>query len=46
MIADAARTMAASRTVLPQCRPAVAAGLARLGIPGLVRVWLVTVSDG
>ena len=46
MIADAARTVAASRTVVLQCRPAVAARLARLGITRLPRVRLVIVSDG
>jgi anti-anti-sigma regulatory factor len=45
MIADAARTMAASRAVVLQCRPGVAAGLARLGVAGLSRVELVTVRD-
>ncbi len=46
MIADAARTMAASRAVVLQCRPAVAAGLARLGVAGLARVRLEAASDG
>ncbi|HEY6789801.1 MAG TPA: MEDS domain-containing protein [Trebonia sp.] len=42
MIADAARTMAASRAVVLRCQPGVAAGLARLGVDGLPRVRLVT----
>ena len=46
MIADAAHTMAASRTVVLQCSPGVATGFARLGVAGLARVRLVTVSDG
>jgi anti-anti-sigma regulatory factor len=46
MIADAARTMAASRAVVLRCRPAVAAGLARLGVDGLARVRLESASDG
>lgn len=46
MIADAVRTMAASRAVVLQCRPAVAARLARLGVAGLARVRLVSPSDG
>ena len=46
MIADAVRTMAASRAVVLRCRPAVAARLARLGVAGLARVRLVSASDG
>jgi hypothetical protein len=46
MIADAARTIAAARAVVLQCRPGVAAGLARLGVTRLPRVRLVTASDG
>jgi ABC-type transporter Mla MlaB component len=45
MIADAARTMAVSRTVVLRCQPGVAAGLARLGVPGIARVSLVTADD-
>jgi hypothetical protein len=46
MIADAARTMAGSRAVVLQCRPGVAARLARLGVAGLSGVRMVTASDG
>jgi anti-anti-sigma regulatory factor len=45
MIADAVRTMSASRTVVLRCQPGVAAGFARLGVAGLPRVRLVT-DDG
>lgn len=45
MIADAARTMASSRTVVLQCQPEVAGGLARLGIADLPRVRLVRADD-
>jgi anti-anti-sigma regulatory factor len=45
MIADAARTMSATRAVVLRCQPAVAAGLARLGVGGLPRVRLVTADD-
>jgi anti-anti-sigma regulatory factor len=45
MIADAVRTMSASRAVVLRCQPGVAAGLARLGVAGLPRVRLVT-DDG
>jgi hypothetical protein len=45
MIADAVRTMADSRSVVLQSGPAVAAGLARLGVAGLPRVRLVTTGD-
>jgi anti-anti-sigma regulatory factor len=45
MIADAARTMSASRAVVLRCQPAVAVGLARLGVAGLPRVRLVTADD-
>jgi MEDS: MEthanogen/methylotroph, DcmR Sensory domain len=42
MIADAARTMAASRTVTLQCAPLIAKGFARLGIGAAPRIRLVT----
>jgi anti-anti-sigma regulatory factor len=45
MIADAVRTLSASRTVVLRCQPGVAAGFARLGVSGLPRVRLVT-DDG
>ncbi len=45
MIADAARTMAAARTVVLSCLPQVAAGFARLGIDGVPGVKLVTASE-
>jgi anti-anti-sigma regulatory factor len=45
MIADAVRTLSASRTVVLRCQPGVAAGFARLGVVGLPRVRLVT-DDG
>jgi anti-anti-sigma regulatory factor len=45
MIADAARTMAASRTVTLRCQPRVAAGFARLGVADVAGVRLVT-ADG
>jgi anti-anti-sigma regulatory factor len=45
MIADAARTMALSRTVVLRCRPEVAAGFARLGLAAADGVRLVT-GDG
>jgi anti-anti-sigma regulatory factor len=45
MIADAVRTMAASRTVVLRCQPGVGAGFARLGIARLDRVRLVTAHD-
>jgi hypothetical protein len=45
MIADAARTMAASRAVLLRCQPGVAAGFTRLGLTGLPRVRLVIADD-
>jgi anti-anti-sigma regulatory factor len=45
MIADAARTMSASRSVVLRCQPGVAAGFARLGVAGLPRVRLVTADD-
>jgi anti-anti-sigma regulatory factor len=45
MIADAVRTMAASRAVVVRCQPGVAAGFARLGVAGLPRVRLVTADD-
>jgi anti-anti-sigma regulatory factor len=46
MIADAVRTVAASRAVVLRCRPSVAARLDRLGVAGLARVRLVSASDG
>ena len=45
MIADAARTMAASRTVTLRCQPGVGAGFARLGAAGVRGVRLVS-ADG
>jgi hypothetical protein len=45
MIADAARTVSASRQVVLRCQPGVAAGFARLGVVGLPRVSLVTADD-
>ena len=45
MIADAARTMAVSRTVVLWCLPEIAAGFARLGVTALPRVRLVTADD-
>jgi anti-anti-sigma regulatory factor len=45
MIADAVRTISASRMVVLRCQPGVAAGLARLGVVGLPRVSLVTADD-
>ena len=45
MIADTARMLAASRTVVLQCLPEVAAGFARLGLDGLPGVRLVTVDE-
>jgi hypothetical protein len=45
MIADAARTIAASRAVVLRCQPGVVAGFARLGVAGLPRVRLVTADD-
>jgi anti-anti-sigma regulatory factor len=45
LIADAVRTMSASRTVVLRCQPGVAAGFARLGVAGLPRVRLVTADE-
>jgi anti-anti-sigma regulatory factor len=45
MIADTARMLAASRTVILQCLPEVAAGFARLGLDGLPGVRLVTARE-
>jgi anti-anti-sigma regulatory factor len=45
MIADTARMLAASRTVVLQCLPEVAAGFARLGLDGLPGVRLVTARE-
>lgn len=45
IVADAARTMSASRMVVLRCQPGVAAGFARLGLAGLPRVKLVTADD-
>ena len=45
MIADAARTLAGSRTVVLRCLPEVAAGFARLGLEGLPGVKLVTADE-
>ena len=45
MIADAARTMAVSRTVVLRCLPEIAAGFTRLGVTALPRVRLVTADD-
>ena len=45
MIADTARMLAESRTVILQCLPEVAAGFARLGLDGLPGVKLVTAHE-
>ena len=45
MVADAARAMAASRTVTLRCPPEIAAGFARLGLTGVPGIRLVT-ADG
>ena len=45
MIADTARMLAESRTVILQCLPEVAAGFARLGIEGLPGIGLVTARE-
>jgi anti-anti-sigma regulatory factor len=45
MIADAAKMLAGSRTVVLQCLPEVAAGFVRLGIDGLSGVRLVTARE-
>jgi hypothetical protein len=45
MIADAARTICASRQVVLRCQPGIAAGFDRLGVAGLPRVRLVTTDD-
>ena len=45
MIADTARMLAESRTVILECKPEVAAGFARLGLDGLPGVKLVTAHE-
>jgi anti-anti-sigma regulatory factor len=45
MIADTARMLAGSRTVILQCLPEVATGFARLGLAGLPGVRLVTAGE-
>jgi anti-anti-sigma regulatory factor len=45
MIADTAKMLAGSRTVVLQCLPEVAAGFARLGVDGLPGVKLVTARE-
>jgi anti-anti-sigma regulatory factor len=45
MIADTARMLAESRTVVLQCLPEVTAGFARLGLDGLPGVRLVTARE-
>ncbi len=45
MIADAARTIAASRAVVLRCQPGVAASLARLGVDRIARIRLETADD-
>ena len=45
MIADTAKMLAESRTVVLQCLPEVAAGFARLGLDGLPGVRLVTARE-
>jgi hypothetical protein len=45
MIADAARTIATSRTVVLRCVPGVAAGFARLGLADVPGVRLVTADE-
>jgi anti-anti-sigma regulatory factor len=45
MIADTAKMLADSRTVILQCKPEVAAGFARLGLNSLPGVRLVTVRE-
>jgi anti-anti-sigma regulatory factor len=45
MIADTARMLAGSRTVILQCLPEVAAGFARLGLDGLPGIRLVTARE-
>jgi anti-anti-sigma regulatory factor len=46
MIADAARTLAASRPVVLRCRPDVAAGFARLGLDSTDGIRMVVTGDG
>ena len=46
MIADAARTLAVSRTVVLRCRPEIAAGFARLGLAEAPGIRLVVSGDG
>jgi anti-anti-sigma regulatory factor len=45
MISDTARMLAASRTVILQCPPHIAAGFARLGLQGLPGIRLVTAGE-
>jgi anti-anti-sigma regulatory factor len=45
MVADAARTMAASRAVILRCPPDVGFGFTRLGIEGVPGIRLVTAGD-
>jgi MEDS: MEthanogen/methylotroph, DcmR Sensory domain len=45
MIADAARAMAASRTITLRCPPEIAAGFARLGLAGAPGTRLVTADE-
>jgi anti-anti-sigma regulatory factor len=45
MIADTAKMLADSRTVILQCKPEVATGFARLGLDSLPGVRLVTVRE-
>ena len=45
MIADTAKMLAESRTIVLQCQPEVAAGFARLGLDHLPGVRLVTFSE-
>ena len=46
LIAEAARSIAASRSVRLRCGPAIAAGFARLGLAGVPRIRLVTADGG
>jgi anti-anti-sigma regulatory factor len=45
MVADTAKMLSSSRTVILQCQPEVAAGFARLGLGGLPGVRLVTIRE-
>ncbi len=45
MIADTAKMLSSSRTVILQCQPEVAAGFARLGLDDLPGVRLVTICE-